>query len=50
MGIFTGKVMAKLKNTNASWYVYVILCEGRVLFSRITTDVDRKLKEQLSGG
>lgn len=42
--------MAKLKNTNASWYVYVILCEDRVLFSGITTDVDRRLKEQFSGG
>ena len=42
--------MTKLKNKNSSWHVYVILCEDRALFSGFTTDVDRRLKEQFSGG
>ncbi|MBX9587429.1 MAG: GIY-YIG nuclease family protein [Gammaproteobacteria bacterium] len=41
--------MNNLIDTNKYWYVYVILCEERILFSGITTNVDRRLKEQFSG-
>ena len=34
---------------NSRWYLYLLECEDGSLYTRITTDVDRRFSQHLSG-
>ena len=37
-------------NKNMDWYLYMIRCEDKSLYTGITTDVDRRLSEHRANG
>jgi putative endonuclease len=37
-----------MKNTDNNWSVYIILCSDKTLYTGITTDIERRLKEHSS--
>lgn len=34
----------------SDWYVYMLDCDGRTLYTGVTTDVERRLREHRGGG
>ena len=35
--------------SNKKWYVYILRCEDNSLYTGITTDIERRFKEHISG-
>jgi len=39
-----------MKNTNRPWYVYIVRCKDQTLYTGITNDLERRIKEHNLGG